>query len=230
MSSPSVPSASSGRNCRSTWPIAGSAISPTDPQATWTAYRRVRSIFAYHANYLIDNKLGIIVDAEGNRANRIDENQAALAMVERVAQRFGLEPERLAADTAYGNARTLKNLVEHGIEPHIPVIDKSARNDGTFSRAEFQYDQERDLYICPGGKELKTSGTAHQGTTLKYLAKRRDCEICPLKPQCTKGKERRLSRDIDEPIRDFVRALAGTPAFKHTPRPTQKKSRWPSPT
>jgi transposase len=198
------------------------AISLTDPQAAWVAYRKIRSIFAYHANYLIDNKLGIIVDAEGNRANRIDENQAALAMVERVAQRFGLEPERLAADTAYGNARTLKNLVEHGIEPHIPVIDKSARNDGTFSRAEFQYDQERDLYICPGGKELKTSGTAHQGTTLKYLAKRRDCEICPLKPQCTKGKERRLSRDIDEPIRDFVRALARTPAFRRS-RDERKK-------
>ncbi len=103
------------------------AISLTDPQAAWVAYRKIRSIFAYHANYLIDNKLGIIVDAEGNRANRIDENRAALAMVERVAQRFALKPKRLAADTAYGNARTLKNLVEHGIEPHIPVIDKSAR-------------------------------------------------------------------------------------------------------
>ncbi len=198
------------------------AISLTDPQAAWVAYRKIRSIFAYHANYLIDNKLGIIVDAEGNRANRIDENQAALDMVERVAKRFSLKPKRLAGDTAYGNARTLKNLVEHGIEPHIPVIDKSARNDGTFSRAEFQYDQERDLYICPGGKELKTSGTAHQGTTLKYLAKRRDCEICPLKPQCTKGKERRLSRDIDEPIRDFVRALARTPAFRRS-RDERKK-------
>jgi len=52
------------------------AISLTDPEAAWIAYRKIRSIFAYHANYLIDNKLGIIVDAEGNRANRIDENQA----------------------------------------------------------------------------------------------------------------------------------------------------------
>jgi hypothetical protein len=198
------------------------AISLTDPEAVWIAYRKIRSIFAYHANYLIDNKLGIIVDAEGNRANRIDENQACVDMVERVAQRFGIKPNSLAADTAYGNVRTLKTLVEHGIEPHIPVIDKSARNDGTFSRAEFQYDQVRDLYICPGGKELTTSGTAHDGTTYKYLAKRRDCEICPLKPKCTKGKERRLARDVDEPIRDFVRALAGTPAFKHS-RDQRKK-------
>jgi hypothetical protein len=100
--------------------------------------------------------------------------------------------------------------------------DLSARNDGTFSRAEFHYDQERDLYICPGGKELKTSGTAHDGTTYKYLAKRRDCEICPLKPKCTKGKERRLSRDVDEPIRDVVRALAETAAFRRS-RDERKK-------
>jgi hypothetical protein len=198
------------------------AISLTDPQAVWVAYRKIRSIFAYHANYLIDHKLGVIVDAEGNRANRIDENRAALAMVERVARRFALKPKHLAADTAYGNARTLKNLVEHGIEPHIPVIDKSARNDGAFSRADFQYDRERDLYICPGGKELKTSGTAHEGTTLKYLAKRSDCGACPLKPKCTTGRERRLARDIDEPVRDYVRVLAETPAFKRS-RDERKK-------
>ena len=198
------------------------AISLTDPQAAWVAYRKMRSIFAYHANYLVDHKLGVIVDAEGNRANRIDENKAAVTMVERVARRFGLKPKRLAADTAYGNARTLKALVGHGIAPHIPVIDKSMRADGLFSRAEFHYDQGRDLYICPGGKELTTSGTAHEGTTLKYLAKRSDCAGCPLKPRCTKGPERRLARDVDEPIRDYVRALAKTPAFKRS-RDDRKK-------
>ncbi len=198
------------------------AISPTDPQASWVAYRRVRSIFAYHANYLIDNGLGIIVDADGSPANRIEENRAALAMVERVANRFAITPKRLAADTAYGNARTLKTLVDHGIEPHIPVIDKSTRSDGLFSRAAFRYDPERDVFVCPGGKDLKTSGTAHDGTTFKYLAKRSDCGKCPLKPQCTTGKERRLARDIEEPIRDHVRALAKTPAFERS-RDDRKK-------
>jgi hypothetical protein len=66
------------------------AISLTDTEAAWAAYRKMRSIFAHHANYPIDNKLGIIVDAEGNRANRIEENRAAVRMVERVAARFGL--------------------------------------------------------------------------------------------------------------------------------------------
>ena len=73
-------------------------------------------------------------------------------MVERVAKRFSLKPKRLAGDTAYGNAPTLKNLVERGIEPHIPIRDKSQRHDGTFSRGDFAYDREPDRYTCPGGK------------------------------------------------------------------------------
>lgn len=193
------------------------AISLTDPQATWAAYRRRRSIFAYHANYLIDNELGIIVGAEGNRANRVEENQAALDMVERVAERFALTPKRLAADTAYGSAATLKCLVERGIEPHIPLIDKSQRNDGTFSRADFTYDQARDLYLCPGAKKLKTTGRVHDGRTQLYRARKHDCDQCPMKQRCCPNTpHRRVPRDIDEDVRDQVRAFADRPSFQRS--------------
>ncbi len=199
------------------------AISLTDPQASWAAYRRRRSIFAYHANYLIDHKLGVIVDAEGNRANRIEENQAALQMVERVMERFHLTPKRLAADTAYGGAATLERLVKQGIEPHIPVIDKSQRNDGTFSRADFAYDPARDLYLCPGGKELKTTGRVHDGRTRLYRASKLDCENCAMRRRCCPNTpHRRVPRDIDEDVRDKVRALADTPVFKRS-RDERKK-------
>ena len=45
-------------------------ISLTDPQAAWVARKGVDPFFAYDANYLIDNRFGIILDAEGTRANR----------------------------------------------------------------------------------------------------------------------------------------------------------------
>ncbi len=44
---------------------------------------------------------------------------------------------------------------ERGIAPHVKLTDKSERKDGTFSRSEFAYDPEGNLYVCPGGKELK---------------------------------------------------------------------------
>ena len=115
-------------------------VSLTDPQATWVARPGVDPFFAYDANYLIDNKVGIIVDAEGTCANRIMEIAVTQTMVDRVRHRFDLQPQRLAGDTAYGAVRLLKWLVDRKITPHIPVWDKSARHDGTFSRADFVFD------------------------------------------------------------------------------------------
>jgi transposase len=94
-------------------------VSLTDPQAAWVARKGTDPFFAYDANYLIDNKAGIIVDAEGTRANRIAEIAVAETMIERVEERFKLRPRRLAGDTVYGAARLLKWLVERNISPHI---------------------------------------------------------------------------------------------------------------
>ena len=85
-------------------------VSLTDPQAAWVARKGTDPFFAYDANYLIDNKAGIIVDAEGTRANRIAEIAIAETMIERVKERFNLRPQRLAGDTVYGAARLLRGL------------------------------------------------------------------------------------------------------------------------
>ncbi len=115
---------------------------------------------------------------------------------------------------AGGTGEMLGWLVERKIDPHIPVWNKSERDDGTFSRADFSYDKERDLYICPGGKTLKTTGRVHDGKTLYYRASKLDCELCPMKLQCSpKSPERRLSRDVNEAARDYVRALMETEAL-----------------
>ena len=200
------------------------AISLTDPQAAWaTKKQRERPHFVYDANYLIDNKLGVIVDAEGTHANRIEENRVAVAMVERVAQRFDLKPKRLAADTAYGSGKTLKALLDCGIEPHIPVWDKSARTDGTFSRADFDYDADRDVYTCPRGNTLKTTGNVHADDTLRYQSRTRDCRDCPMKQRCCPNTPyRKVPRDINESSREYVRALAKTKAFERS-RDERKK-------
>jgi hypothetical protein len=109
-------------------------------------------------------------------------------------------------------------LVEKkGIAPHIPVFNKSKRDDGTFSRRDFRYDPTDDVYHCPGGKRLGTSGTVHEGKTLLYRASTLDCDICPLKPQCCpKEPSRKIPRDIHEHARDVARSLAGTEGFEQS--------------
>ena len=116
-------------------------ISPSDPAAQWTGALRNAAFFAYADNYLIDVKFGIILDVEASRAIRQAEVGASRTMIERTEACFGIKPTWLAADTAYGSAPNLDWLVnEKAIAPHIPVIDKSKRDDGTFSREEFVYD------------------------------------------------------------------------------------------
>lgn len=201
---------------------AAKQISLTDPQASWTTRKRTGPFFAYEANYLIDNKLGIIVDAQGSRANRTDEIAAARAMVGRVERRFGLSPARLAGDTAYGAARLLKWLWDRGITPHVPVWDKSKQTGGRFTKEDFIFDRGRNVYICPGGKQLTHSGVIDQGRILPYRARKSDCSTCALKPRCTTAVARKVSRDIDEDVRDRVRALAGTAAFETSRRERNK--------
>ena len=131
-------------------------------------------------------------------------------MIERAARRFGLQPRRLAGDTAYGAVGLLKWLVDRQITPHIPVWDKSARPDGTFSRADFVFDQERNVYVCPGGAELTSTGNIDQGHIVYYRANQKDCSACILKPRCTTAAVRKVTRDLNEGVRDSVRALANT--------------------
>jgi IS5 family transposase len=190
------------------------AMSPTDPAAAWTTRGRHKVMFGYSLNYLIDMENAVILDVEATPTRISKEVDATETMVERVAERFALKPDRLAGDVAYGTGEMLGWLVARDIDPHVPVWDRSAvAPEGKFTRADFAYDKERDLYICPGGKELKTSGTVHDGATIKYIAKRSDCAACPLKPRCTSGRERRVQRDVNQEARDYTRSLMETEAY-----------------
>src|SRR5579862_1587251 len=186
-------------------------ISPSDPAARWTGAHGGQAFFGYSTNYLIDTDNAIIVDVEATTAIRQAEVLAAKRMIERSMQRFDLYPAKLMGDSAYGSAEMLGWLVyEHGIEPHVTVFDKSARKDGTFSREDFTYDHERDIYLCPGGRVLTTTGTlVSDGTTVLYRASRRDCGACPLKPRCCpKEPARKIPRSIHEGARDMARQIA----------------------
>ena len=199
------------------------AMSASDPAAAWTTRGRHKVMFGYSLNYLIDMEKPVILDVEATPTRISKEVDAAETMVERTEERFALKPDHLAGDVAYGTGEMLGWLVDHKIDPHIPVWDQSeVASAGKFTRADFAYDRERDLYICPGGKELKTSGTAHDGKTIKYIAKRSDCANCPLKPQCTTGQERRLTRDVNQEARDYTQVLMATEAYE-TSREERKK-------
>ena len=180
---------------------------------------RGAAFFAYADNYLIDVKFGVIMDVEASRAIRQAEVGASKTMIERTEQRFDIKPEWLAADTAYGSGARTSTGSSHDkkIAPYIPVIDKSNRDDGTFSREDFTFDKERNVYICPAGKILTTTGKlVNDGeTTLLYFASVLDCRSCLLRARCCpKMPARRIPRSIYEEARDVARALAKTQGIR----------------
>src|SRR6202790_3894378 len=213
-------------------PVVPKFISHADPGSRWTGAHGGLAFFAYCTNYLIDLENAVIVDVEASTAVRQAEVTAQRRMIDRTQERFDLWPERLAADAGYGSAENLAWLVhQRGIEPHIPVFDKSQRTDGTFSRDDFAYDLKRDCYICPAGKELRQRQKIYrmprplvdENGMRRYRASKLDCEGCSLKPQCCpNAPARKVLRSVHEGARDMARDIAGTDGYAISRRERKK--------
>jgi hypothetical protein len=145
-------------------------------------------------------------------------------MLNRVAQRFHLQPNRLVGDTAYGTSAMLDWIVnDKHIAPHVPVWDKTNRTDGTLSVVSFRFDPGHDRYICPGGHDLHTTGRPTSENTILYRASQFDCECCALKPQCCPNTpSRKIARSIHEDARDIARAWRGTEECEASQRHRKK--------
>src|SRR6516164_2516040 len=206
-------------------------ISLTDPAARWTAAPGCPAYFAYSTNYLVDVHAGVIVDVEATAAHRIEETEATKTMIDRVEERFGIKPSHLIGDTAYGSAPMLGWLQEKQIEPHIPVWDKSERDDGTFSTSDFVWDEQADEYRCPQGHPLRrewrpfSKPRTHitKADTIIYRPRQSACSGCPLKSRCCPNMPfRKIARSVHEAARDVARALAKTPAYRQSRRDRKK--------
>jgi len=212
-------------------PVVPKFISGSDPASRWTGANGGLAFFAYCTNYLIDLKHAVIMDVEATTAVRQAEVTAQRVMLDRTQERFGIWPERLAADTGYGSAENLAWLVhEKGIEPHIPVFDKD-RTDGSFARADFTYDHADDSYTCPGGKQLRRYWQEGRAAKAKppadgidrYRARKTDCQACHLRQRCRPGQQgRKLLRSIHEGARDLARHLSLTDAYLTSRRERKK--------
>ena len=114
-------------------------------------------------------------------------------------------------------------LHEKKIEPHIPVWEKSLRDDGTFSRPDFRFDARSNTYECPGGKKLTTTGRPTNAGTLLFRALQHDCGGCALKQKCCPNtSHRKIARSIYEDARDVARTVCTTPAYEQSRKQRKK--------
>ena len=197
------------------------SVSTTDPDAAWTAAKGGPALLAYYDNYLIDTHSRVILGVEATPARFRQESVAARRMLER-AKKLGLQPHSLGADKAYGSGEFLAWLLERGIEPHIPVIDRRHQTRGHFTREQFRYEPAENAYYCPEGKPLRYRGQRRDSQGYAYCSTAAQCQGCPQKKRCTSASYRWLFVHWQEPARQIVRSLASTPAYIRSQRLRRK--------
>lgn len=81
----------------------------------------------------------------------------------------------------------------------MPKTDTSGKTKkGEFTRAQFSYDAEQDVYRCPAGEQAIYRFTREEAGKQIRRYWSSACPHCALKPRCTSGDYRRISRWVDE--------------------------------
>src|SRR2546423_783218 len=148
------------------------------------------------------------------------------SVMEANASRYhGKAPDELDWSDAQRQKRAVAEYLA-GLEAEAQVQEggdsRGGGSDGMFSRGDFTYDAERDLYVCPNGRPLRTSGTVHDSRVRNYLSQPGDCRACTLKQRCTRAPFKKIARDINEDARNHARSLKGTPEFERSSNARKK--------
>jgi transposase len=196
-------------------------VSTTDPDAAWTAAKNGPALLAYYDNYLMDTPSRVILAVEATPARFRQETVAARRMLREVGK-LGVHPECLGADKAYGSGEFLAWLLAQNIQPHIPVIDRRHQTHGFFTRDQFRYAPAENVYYCPEEKPLRYRGKHRSSQGYSYCSTATQCQGCPQKKLCTPAAYRKLFVHWQEPARQIVRSLAGTPAYVRSQRLRRK--------
>jgi transposase len=164
-------------------------VSTSDPQARVMHHSDGGLSLSYNAQISTDAAHGLIVGVAVTQA--VNDYGQLLPAVERIEKRLEKEPQQMVADAGYTTRETIEGMAERKIDFLGSLTKKEklsrAATMNCLPSSAFVYDRERDIYVCPEGKELaydcrhtKTSGFAYY----RYEAEWRDCQSCARKPQC----------------------------------------------
>jgi hypothetical protein len=180
-----------------------SQISLTDPDSRMMPVSGGRRTdVCYNVQVAVDPKHKLIVDHEVT--NAVTDLNLLSYMAKRVKDLLSLNELEVLADMGYYHGKEVKACLEAGITPYIPKPRTSASHKrGLFSKSDFRFDPQDDIYWCPAGEKLTYRfRTTEKGREIKYYATSA-CSRCALKPKCTRNKGgRRITRWVDEDLLD----------------------------
>jgi transposase len=200
--------------------IADLQVSTTDPDATLMQTKQGVDL-GYHTHYVVDGGKARTILHVLVTPSEVMDNQPMLDLLWRVRFRWKLWPRQATGDSKYGTEDNLVAIEDQGIRAYIPIPDMDHRT-AFFSVDQFRYEAQRDVYLCPAGKDLRFDRPHSTQRSRRYRARAKDCNHCPLKAKCTTSKQgRSLCRSVDETCLDRVRAYQSTEAYKKALRKRQ---------
>ncbi len=169
-------------------------VSKTEPEAAVLKTKEGLVRAAYVPSVVV-NPDRIIVGMHVHPTSEIAAIDPMLMQAQMVSE-GGIE--KLLLDKGYGVGPVVRDALAHGVKVLASLKSPPGYKDGRFSKKDFKYDESRDVYVCPSGKLLTRRGKGgdkrRNASYIIYAARRQDCQVCPLRSNCTKAKDFRPRR------------------------------------
>ena len=168
------------------------SLSDPDARAMATTARMPR-IVGYNVQTAVEAKHHLIVAHE---VTTLGHDRDALSMMA-VAARDAMETDGIEAiaDKGYYKGEEILACEVAGIAATVAKpLTSGAAARGRFDRADFAYNTDKDVYVCPAGEHLIYRSTSELDGKMQRLYYTSFCSGCVIKDRCTPSKERRIRR------------------------------------
>jgi hypothetical protein len=199
----------------------------TDPDAALMKPKGERACLGYQTHYVVDGGKARIILHTLITPGDVMENQPMLDQLRRVLFRWRVRPERVIADTTYGTIDNIRALEgDEGIRAYVPLPDWEHQR-AYLGPAQFRYDAEHDVYVCPEGTLLHPCRRELKAEKVEYRAEAAICNACPRKAACTPSDQgRSVHRSFHAAYLERVQGYHDTEAYK---RAMRKRKVWIEP-
>jgi len=197
-------------------------VSLTDPDARSMAKAGGGSTVGYNVQTAVDSESHLIVAHEVTNATTDRSQLASMAAkakaalseetadeetVEAAEEGAAEEELTVVADAGYYKGEEIVDCHEAGINALVPKTNTSgSKAKGRYSKADFRYDAKANEYICPAGERLTYRHDSEEKGKILHVYWTSRCSDCPLKADCTTGKERRIKRWEKEHVLEAAEA------------------------
>ena len=179
-------------------------VSLSDPDARSMATTpRMPRVVGYNVQTAVEAENHLIVAHEVTMHGYDRDALSMMAM----AARDAMAPDRIEAiaDKGYYKSEEILACEQAGVAVVVPKPQTSnASARGQFDKADFAYDAETDVYVCPAGEKLIYRFTGQQDGKAIRTYWSSNCEGCVIKDKCTNSKERRIRRWEHEDVLERV--------------------------